>query len=209
MTGHCRKCGLPPLDLPGWPADFCERHGHCQARWTTPPTWSRLAQTIATIPRRRTPHRPLPAPEVTALPSLRPNTPDRNRDGETVSTTKRACNGCGQILGDATDEELKAHTADLPLPDVRGECLACAHLVAVTGASVGDEVLYRWKPDGTWVMGFVEALGPTGGQIAIRLVRGALAVEVTHGFDVHQWCTLDELVEHRKVVARDQAGEMA
>jgi hypothetical protein len=34
----------------------------------------------------------------------RPNTPDRvNPDGSRTITSKRACSGCGQLLGDVTD----------------------------------------------------------------------------------------------------------
>src|SRR5690606_4828127 len=54
----------------------------------------------------------------------RPWTPDRSEVGEdgrryTVVTMKRACNGCGQQLGDVTVEELDAGGAGEPLPDVR------------------------------------------------------------------------------------------
>lgn len=56
----------------------------------------------------------------------RPFTPDRtNADGSTTITTKRACNGCGQTLGDATDAEMGRAITGLPLPDVRGECPTC------------------------------------------------------------------------------------
>lgn len=56
----------------------------------------------------------------------RPNTPDRtNADGSTTITMKRACNGCGQRLGDVTDTEMALAVNGLPLPDVRKECPAC------------------------------------------------------------------------------------
>lgn len=56
----------------------------------------------------------------------RPNTPDRaNPDGSTSITTKRACNGCGQLLGDITDQEMALAIAGGPLPDVRRECPVC------------------------------------------------------------------------------------
>lgn len=56
----------------------------------------------------------------------RPNTPDRtNTDGSTTITTKRACNGCGVLLGDVTDHETAAAIAGRPLPDVRRECPSC------------------------------------------------------------------------------------
>ena len=60
-------------------------------------------------------------------PATRPNTPDRkNPDGSTTITTKRACNGCGQLLGDITDQEMTAAINGRPLPDVRRECPTCA-----------------------------------------------------------------------------------
>lgn len=45
---------------------------------------------------------------------------------------KRACNGCGIAVGDATDAELEAAIFGEPLPDVRGECITCAPLLEVT-----------------------------------------------------------------------------
>ncbi|WP_439947227.1 hypothetical protein [Streptomyces sp. BBFR109] len=57
----------------------------------------------------------------------RPNTPDRvNENGSKTITSKRACNGCGQLLGDVTDHEMALAIAGAPLPDVRRECPACA-----------------------------------------------------------------------------------
>jgi len=56
----------------------------------------------------------------------RPRTPDRrNPDGTTTITMKRACNGCGNYLGDATSYELDRAVAGLPLPDVIHECPTC------------------------------------------------------------------------------------
>jgi hypothetical protein len=57
----------------------------------------------------------------------RPNTPDRvNPDGSRTITSKRACSGCGQLLGDVTEQEMVRAMGGLPLPDVRRECPACA-----------------------------------------------------------------------------------
>jgi len=57
----------------------------------------------------------------------RPSTPDRtNANGSTTITMQRACNGCGALLGDVTDEEMARVIAGLPMPDVRRECPACA-----------------------------------------------------------------------------------
>ncbi|MFJ5151418.1 hypothetical protein ACIQCF_07485 [Streptomyces sp. NPDC088353] len=62
-----------------------------------------------------------------AVPPTRPSTPDQiNPDGSKTITTKRACNGCGQLLGDITDAEMEAAIHGRPLPDVRQECPACA-----------------------------------------------------------------------------------
>jgi ribosomal protein S27AE len=58
--------------------------------------------------------------------SARNNTPDRvNDDGSHTITTKRACNGCGELLGDITNTEMAAAIAGSPLPDVRRECPQC------------------------------------------------------------------------------------
>ena len=51
----------------------------------------------------------------------RPWTPDTS----TTIKMKRACNGCGQRLGDVTDQEMARAINGLPLPDVRRECPAC------------------------------------------------------------------------------------
>lgn len=57
----------------------------------------------------------------------RTDTPDRvNADGSKTVTTKRACNGCGELLGDITKAEMNAAIAGRPMPDVRRECAACA-----------------------------------------------------------------------------------
>lgn len=56
----------------------------------------------------------------------RPNTPDRvNDDGSRTITSKRACNGCGALLGDVSRLETALAIAGVPLPDVRKECPAC------------------------------------------------------------------------------------
>ncbi|MFF7142303.1 hypothetical protein ACFZB5_13775 [Streptomyces nodosus] len=57
----------------------------------------------------------------------RPWMEDRtNADGSTTIKMKRACNSCGQRLGDVTDTEMALAVNGLPLPDVRKECPACA-----------------------------------------------------------------------------------
>lgn len=49
----------------------------------------------------------------------------RHPDGSLTITMKRACNGCDALIGDATEAEIDAAVASLPLPDVTGECPAC------------------------------------------------------------------------------------
>ncbi|WP_438479131.1 hypothetical protein [Streptomyces asiaticus] len=61
----------------------------------------------------------------------RTNTPDRveiNAEGRKVTTVKlkRACNGCGQYLGDADNRDVDEHGN---LTDVRGECGNCRPVV--------------------------------------------------------------------------------
>lgn len=62
--------------------------------------------------------------------TARTHTPDRtNPDGSTTIKMKRACNGCGQHLGDVTDTEIWRAVDGLPALDVRAECDHCAPLV--------------------------------------------------------------------------------
>lgn len=57
----------------------------------------------------------------------RPWTPERrNENGGRTFTVKRACNGCGALLGDVTDAELLHAAGGWPVPDVRGECPYCS-----------------------------------------------------------------------------------
>jgi hypothetical protein len=66
--------------------------------------------------------------------TVRTHTPDRitvDADGRTTTTIKvqRACNGCSQMLGDITEQEMNAAIAGLPQGDVRTECEHCKPLV--------------------------------------------------------------------------------
>lgn len=61
----------------------------------------------------------------------------------TPVTVKRACNGCGLLLGDVTDAELDRAAAGLPLAGVRTECPCCrpelvAGLVETAGRLRGE-----------------------------------------------------------------------
>jgi hypothetical protein len=65
----------------------------------------------------------------------RTHTPDRtNDDGSTTFHVKRACNGCGHLLGDVTEAEMERAVAGAPLLDVRAECDHCRPLVALEAA---------------------------------------------------------------------------
>ncbi|MEV7140729.1 hypothetical protein [Streptomyces tauricus] len=62
----------------------------------------------------------------------RPSTPDRiNPDGSTTIRVKRACNGCGTLLGDLAALDVDEHGN---LTDVRTECAHCRPLVALEAA---------------------------------------------------------------------------
>jgi hypothetical protein len=68
--------------------------------------------------------------------SARINTPDRitvNEQGKKVTTftLKRACNGCGQLLGDVDNRDVDARGN---LTDVRAECGHCRPLVELEAA---------------------------------------------------------------------------
>jgi hypothetical protein len=62
----------------------------------------------------------------------RTNTPDRitvNDEGRNVTTIKlkRACNGCGELLGDVDNRDVDKHGN---LTDVRAECPTCTPEIA-------------------------------------------------------------------------------
>ena len=62
----------------------------------------------------------------------RTHTPDRtNADGSTTIKLKRACNGCGQLLGDVDNRDVDDNGN---LTDVRGECDHCRPLVELEAA---------------------------------------------------------------------------
>jgi hypothetical protein len=64
--------------------------------------------------------------------TTRTHTPDRaNDDGSTTIHVKRACNGCGHLLGDVDNRDITDHGG---LTDVRAECGHCAPLVALEAA---------------------------------------------------------------------------
>ncbi|MFH8926334.1 hypothetical protein ACH4D4_04695 [Streptomyces pristinaespiralis] len=68
--------------------------------------------------------------------NARTNAPDRvevNEQGEKVTTfsLKRACNGCGQLVGDVDNRDVDERGN---LTDVRGECDHCRPLVELEAA---------------------------------------------------------------------------
>jgi hypothetical protein len=196
---RCRRtlCRQPldhMLDEVDVPPRFCsprceERH-HAFRAWTAYWTAAFLAF-LAEIPDRYA-GRPLHYLGDNVA-TLRPNTPPRIVGGKRTLTTKRACNGCGTDIGDATKDELDAAVNGRELPDVRGECLNCAGELSSPGVAVGDDVLYR-RAD-RWTRGVVSVVGANG-KLRIDLADGNIAIDVEHGFTSHHWATLDEVVAH-------------
>lgn len=74
-----------------------------------------------------------------------------------------------------------------------------AEVARIAGVGLNEEVLYRLQSTGEWMRGKVTDVSAKNGELRIALMDGTVAVEVPHGFGAHEWCTLDELVEHRKV----------
>lgn len=74
----------------------------------------------------------------------RTHTPDHTttEHGHTVTTIKlkRACNGCGQLLGDLDDRDINQHGQ---LTDARAECPNCTPLVELEAAGCKTWHLYR------------------------------------------------------------------
>jgi hypothetical protein len=217
FSWRCRQCNQSTDhlgDAATPPPDFCDER--CEIKWAARRArraywWSVITTFLADIPRRFYVYRPYIIPGGPTLTTLRPNTPPFRRGDKTVHTQKRACNGCGANLGDATKEELEAAVAGRELPDARGECINCsAEVSSIAAVAVGDDVLYHSAALGKWLAAVVDAIDKDG-KLRIRLADEKLrlqlgdAVEVPHGFGPHEWCTLDDLVEHRKVAARDAA----
>lgn len=67
----------------------------------------------------------------------RATTPDVVNPTAQASTVHltRSCNGCRQLIGDVSWEEMEAAMSGDPLPDARGECPRCAPGLAVASAS--------------------------------------------------------------------------
>ncbi|MFG3510201.1 hypothetical protein ACGF5F_32415 [Streptomyces sp. NPDC047821] len=111
--------------------------------------------------------------------SDRANTPDvRNPDGSLTIRMKRACNGCGQYVGDADDRDVDEHGN---LTDVRAECSHCRPLVELEAAgcqtwhltprSIGriDDAIDR---DGRYAKGYWEDVNGKLTVTGLRLGSG-------------------------------------
>lgn len=87
------------------------------------------------------------ADKAAANAPLRRWTPDvHNENGSTTIKTKRACNGCGDLLGDITVEEYNASVEGRPLPDVRDECARCNGTAEQPITANGAEPLTMLSP---------------------------------------------------------------
>ena len=125
----------------------------------------------------------------------RTNTPDVvtvDADGfeRTTFKVKRACNGCGQYLGDVTTAEINRAVAGLPLLDVRAECARCAPLVELEAegcrtwqltprniSRVDDEV----DRDGIYAKGFFESVGGKTVCVGLRIGTGETRIVARFG----------------------------
>lgn len=120
--------------------------------------------------------------------ATRPHTPDRreiNANGResTVITLKRACNGCGQQLGDASRTEIDAGINGLPLPDVRDECPNCSTRRPESGHA--NEVVEVWNR--TYPVGAPVAWAGEGGRTRSKawvLHRSAVVLVESNEIDI-------------------------
>lgn len=134
-------------------------------------------------------------------PPARTSTPDHitiHPDGQktTTITTKRACNGCGQLLGDVTDKEMARAITGQPLPDARTECTNCRPLVELeaTGCKTWqltarnitriDDLVDH---DGHYAKGYFEAVDGKTTCVGLRIGTGETRIVARYG---------DHLVRH-------------
>lgn len=135
--------------------------------------------------------------------TTRTHTPDRitvDEHGRKTTTfkVKRACNGCGQLLGDVTNEEMQRAVHGLPALDVRAECGHCRPLVELEAAGCKtwqltprnitrvDDVVDR---DGHYAKGYFE-WDETGRKtvcVGLRIGTGETRIVARYG---------DHLVRH-------------
>lgn len=118
----------------------------------------------------------------------RTNTPDRvNDDGSRTIRMKRACNGCGQLLGDVDNRDVDDHGN---LTDVRAECDHCRPLVELeavgcktwqlTPRSISriDDVLDR---DGIYAKGYWQEVDGKLTVVGLRIGTGETRVVARFG----------------------------
>lgn len=85
--------------------------------------------------------------DLTGVPTGRSWTPPRPTSVGTKVTVKRACNGCGGLLGDVHQYEIEAAMGGEPLPDVRSECPTCIGSTHCHEVRAGDETPCTARPD--------------------------------------------------------------
>jgi hypothetical protein len=115
---------------------------------------------------------------------------DEHGRKSTRITTKRACNGCGALLGDVTDREMNAAIAGAPLPDARPECSHCAPLVELEAAgcktwqltprniaAIDDLVDH----DGHYAKGYFESVDGKTTCVGLRIGSGEHRIVARYG----------------------------
>lgn len=115
--------------------------------------------------------------------TTRTNTPDRtrlNEEGRKVTTmrVKRACNGCGVLLGDLDDRDVDEHGN---LTDVRSECSTCRPLVELeasgcrtwqlTRRNIGD-IDDEIDRDGVYAKGYWQSVDGKSTVVGLRIGSG-------------------------------------
>lgn len=123
-------------------------------------------------------------------------TVDEHGRKTTTIKMKRACNGCGQHLGDVTEQEMERAVHGLPPRDVRAECQHCQPLVELEAqgcktwqltprniAAVDDEV----DRDGHYAKGYFEWDGDKTVCVGLRIGTGETRIVARYG---------DHLIRH-------------
>jgi len=127
----------------------------------------------------------------------RTNTPDRttyygkSRKPATTIRLKRACNGCGQLLGDLDDRDVTEHGT---LADVREECEHCRPLVALEAAGCRTwqltprtiaHVDVEIDRDGIFAKGYFEWDETSGKTVCVGLRIGAGETRIVARYGDH------------------------
>jgi hypothetical protein len=127
------------------------------------------------------------------MTTARTHTPDvitHGDDGQSVTRTvklKRACNGCGQLLGDVDDRDVDENGN---LTDVRTECSHCAPLVELEAAgcktwqltprniaAIDDLVDH----DGHYAKGYFESVDGKTTCVGLRIGSGEHRIVARYG----------------------------